>query len=165
MLKPSEMVMQFKLLILLKNGRNAAILKSPAACYYGFDINNLEFGFVYNWYAINDNRGLAPEGWTIPSDKKFNNFNDVLNWPDNSHPAQTKQILYPENISDFKFYITGYTNIEGQWIENKLNCYYWTCRGSVDGGGIAIGINVNERKIERLSFGKGIGLFVRCIKA
>ena len=25
------------------------------------------YGFLYNWYAVNDNRGLAPEGWHIPT--------------------------------------------------------------------------------------------------
>lgn len=33
--------------------------------------NSLEYGMkygkLYNWYAVNDPRGLAPEGWHIPS--------------------------------------------------------------------------------------------------
>jgi uncharacterized protein (TIGR02145 family) len=135
------------------------------ACYYGFDSKNSEFGLVYNWYAINDNRGLAPKGWEIPSDRAFNNFRDLLNWPDNSQPIQTNQIIHPEKLSDFKYYVTGYTNLEGHLVESSLNCYYWTFRGSPDGGGFSIVINVNERRIERLSFGKGIGLFVRCVKS
>jgi uncharacterized protein (TIGR02145 family) len=143
----------------------AAIKKLPMACYYGFDSKNSEFGLVYNWYAINDNRGLAPKGWEIPSDRAFNNFRDLLNWPDNSQPIQTNQIIHPEKLSDFKYYVTGYTNLEGHLVESSLNCYYWTFRGSPDGGGFSIVINVNERRIERLSFGKGIGLFVRCVKS
>lgn len=27
---------------------------------------------MYNWYAVNDSRGLAPDGWHIPSDDELN---------------------------------------------------------------------------------------------
>jgi uncharacterized protein (TIGR02145 family) len=144
--------------------QNAANKRLPMACYYGFDVNNSEFGLVYNWYAINDNRGLAPEGWEIPSDIPFNNLVGQLDWPDNSLSIQTKEIIYPKKISDFKFYVSGFTNLEGHLIESRLNCYYWTFKGSPDGGGVSIVININERRIERQSFGKGVGLFVRCVK-
>jgi uncharacterized protein (TIGR02145 family) len=41
--------------------------KTPAWCYYENDSsNNQKFGKLYNWYAVNDKRGLAPEGWIIP---------------------------------------------------------------------------------------------------
>ena len=26
-----------------------------------------EYGRLYNWYAVDDNRGLAPEGWRVPT--------------------------------------------------------------------------------------------------
>ena len=39
----------------------------PAWCYYENDTANLrKYGLLYNWYAVNDQRGLAPEGWHIP---------------------------------------------------------------------------------------------------
>jgi uncharacterized protein (TIGR02145 family) len=27
-----------------------------------------DYGHLYNWYALKDTRGLAPEGWHVPSD-------------------------------------------------------------------------------------------------
>lgn len=40
----------------------------PAWCYYNFDsLNGKTYGKLYNWYAVNDPRGLAPKGWKIPS--------------------------------------------------------------------------------------------------
>lgn len=40
----------------------------PAWCYYNNDPKNgLQYGRLYNWYAVTDPRMLAPEGWTIPS--------------------------------------------------------------------------------------------------
>jgi len=48
-------------------------LTTGAWCYYENDSNNgLVYGKLYNWYAINDPRGFAPEGWRIPADKDWN---------------------------------------------------------------------------------------------
>jgi len=45
-----------------------ASLKTGAWCYF---YNNTEYGAVYgklyNWYAVNDPRGLSPVGWHIPT--------------------------------------------------------------------------------------------------
>jgi uncharacterized protein (TIGR02145 family) len=43
--------------------------KQPAWCYYNNDpANGDKYGKLYNWYAVNDKRGLAPEGWRVPTD-------------------------------------------------------------------------------------------------
>lgn len=44
-----------------------ANLKTGAWCYYNNNpLNGEIYGKLYNWYAVNDPRGLAPEGWHIP---------------------------------------------------------------------------------------------------
>jgi uncharacterized protein (TIGR02145 family) len=46
--------------------------KKPACCFYLNDENNTnQFGLLYNWYAVSDPRGLAPNGYHIPSDKEW----------------------------------------------------------------------------------------------
>ena len=41
----------------------------PAWCYYNNDPSKgLKYGKLYNWYAVNDPRGLAPAGWTLSGD-------------------------------------------------------------------------------------------------
>jgi hypothetical protein len=58
---------------------NASISKKPAWCYYNNDPSNGEkFGKLYNWYAINDSRGLAPIGWHIPSRSDWETLIDYL---------------------------------------------------------------------------------------
>jgi uncharacterized protein (TIGR02145 family) len=49
-----------------------ANLTTGAWCYYNNDVGNNEtYGKLYNWYAVNDPRGLAPEGWHIASDSEW----------------------------------------------------------------------------------------------
>jgi len=46
---------------------SAAQNGTPAWSYYENDpLNGEKYGRLYNWFAINDPRGLAPEGWHIP---------------------------------------------------------------------------------------------------
>lgn len=36
------------------------------------DTSNLaDFGRLYNWYAVDDERGLCPTGWHVPTDEQF----------------------------------------------------------------------------------------------
>ncbi len=50
-----------------------------AWCYYGKDsINQDKFGKLYNWYAVNDPRGIAPQGWHVPSDGEWQILVDFL---------------------------------------------------------------------------------------
>jgi uncharacterized protein (TIGR02145 family) len=42
--------------------------KQPVWCYYRNDPKNgTKYGKLYNYYAVNDSRGLAPAGWHIPT--------------------------------------------------------------------------------------------------
>ena len=50
----------------------------PAWCYLINDTANNKFGKLYNWYAVNDPRGLAPEGWHVPTDTEWTNLIDFL---------------------------------------------------------------------------------------
>ena len=33
---------------------------------------------IYNWYAVNDPRGLAPEGWHVPTDQEWTALEKAL---------------------------------------------------------------------------------------
>jgi uncharacterized protein (TIGR02145 family) len=56
-----------------------ANLTIGAWCYYENDTaNDPVYGKLYNWYAVNDIRGLAPEGWHVPSDSESTVLIDYL---------------------------------------------------------------------------------------
>jgi uncharacterized protein (TIGR02145 family) len=56
-----------------------ANLKTGAWCYYENNTaNGTTYGKLYNWYAVNDPRGLAPQGYHIPSDAEWTILTDYL---------------------------------------------------------------------------------------
>ncbi|MFN6334964.1 MAG: FISUMP domain-containing protein [Sphingobacteriales bacterium] len=58
-----------------KAGRN----KQPVWCYYdNKGENGIKYGKLYNWYAVNDPRELAPFGWEVPKEEDFNTLISIL---------------------------------------------------------------------------------------
>ena len=53
--------------------------KQPAWCYYDNDSKNgVKYGKLYNWYAVNDPRGLAPAGYHVPTDAEWTTLENFL---------------------------------------------------------------------------------------
>jgi len=58
---------------------NAGENEQPAWCYYDNDpTNGTKYGKLYNWFAVNDSRGLAPDGYHIPTDEEWTILTDYL---------------------------------------------------------------------------------------
>jgi uncharacterized protein (TIGR02145 family) len=56
-----------------------AALTTGAWCYYQNNTaNGVIYGKLYNWYAVNDPRGLAPTGFHIPSDAEWTTLTTTL---------------------------------------------------------------------------------------
>ena len=56
-------------------------LSTGAYCYYSNSSSNGDiYGALYNWYAVeeDDTRGLAPEGWRVPTDAEWQTLVDYL---------------------------------------------------------------------------------------
>ena len=50
-------------------------LTTGAWCWYDNDsVNYSAYGKLYNWYAIKDSRGIAPNGWHIPDGLEWDNL-------------------------------------------------------------------------------------------
>jgi len=54
-------------------------LTTGAWCYYNNDPSTEpKYGKLYNWYAVNDPRGIAPTGYHVPSDTEWTVLTDYL---------------------------------------------------------------------------------------
>ena len=49
-----------------------SLLSTGARCYYDLDPGTSHgYGRLYNWYAVDDTRGLCPTGWHVPTDDEW----------------------------------------------------------------------------------------------
>lgn len=56
-----------------------ATLTTGAWCYYeNQTANGTIYGKLYNWYAVSDPRGLAPQGWHVSSKEDWQTFGTYL---------------------------------------------------------------------------------------
>lgn len=63
----------------VKDPAKWAKLTIGAWCWYNNDsATGHIYGRLYNWYAVNDPRGLAPAGWHIPSDAEWTKLSNYL---------------------------------------------------------------------------------------
>ena len=47
-------------------------LSTGAYCAYNNDNGNITtYGLLYNWYAVDDSRNIAPVGWHVPTDEEW----------------------------------------------------------------------------------------------
>jgi len=151
----------------------AAKAKAPAWCYYNNDEKNGDkYGKLYNWYAVNDSRGLAPEGWKVPSKEDFDQLiNHVGVLAGNADKLMSRKgWIYESGSNETGFnalpsggrFFTDDFEVKGEYA------YFWSSENdkikydNIDKAylfvlmGIFSGIS---------SYPKRYGLSVRCIKA
>jgi uncharacterized protein (TIGR02145 family) len=84
-------------------------LTTGAWCWYNNDsLNYSKYGKLYNWYAVNDPRGLAMDGWHVPSDGEWNKLVKYLDV--NADTSCTISPCIQSNIAGGSLKETGLLN-------------------------------------------------------
>jgi uncharacterized protein (TIGR02145 family) len=143
--------------------------KRPAWCYYNNDPANKEkFGRLYNWYAVNDPRGLAPFGWHIPTDDEWGTLIYALGGSDKPGPLMRSTTGWKEkgngnNLSGFNAQPASCRDHYATFYESGAGAYWWTSTPFITGGA-GYGYQLKTYG----SMGKNIytndALSVRCLK-
>jgi uncharacterized protein (TIGR02145 family) len=143
--------------------------KQPAWCYYDNNQKNGEkYGKLYNWYAVNDARNLAPKGWHIPSDAEWTILEKQLDKKikDTNH---IKTNASKHNVNNFFGELSGYRTSNGKFWRLGLCGGWWS--STERNGRYALGRNSNGNRNklgglnDDISYGsKGVGLSVRCVR-
>jgi uncharacterized protein (TIGR02145 family) len=148
----------------------AGIAKKPAWCYYNNDTTNTsKYQKLYNWYAIKDPRGLAPEGWHIPSNTdwmtlvKFCGTVDVAGGKLKSKSGWTQN---GDNISGFTGLPGGNRSQKGDFSGIKIKGQFWSSSEDMLIKDQAYSVMLIYSSIEALYIkaNKGNGFSVRCVK-
>lgn len=156
----------------------ASDLKQPAWCYYNNDSANFgKYGKLYNWYAVNDERGLAPEGWHIPKYDEWTILIDYLGgenvaghkmkstsgWENNGNGTNESGfggLPAPCRSSDGAFAdVIGYSCCWWCYTEDGSSSSWYSSLSCKDSS-----VFRYDLKRNKLESGRGRGLYVRCIK-
>jgi uncharacterized protein (TIGR02145 family) len=142
----------------------------PAWCYYGNNPENSEkYGKLYNWYAVNDPRGLAPEGFHVSSNEEWTILNDFLGGDDIGGKKLKSKYGWNENGNgtnevNFSAQPGGYRDETGYFDRESLNGYWWC--STFHHNEFAVNRNLYHL-IANLNSGEYLkegGMSVRCLK-
>jgi uncharacterized protein (TIGR02145 family) len=153
-------------------------LTTGAWCYYNNDPENGKiYGKLYNWYAVNDPRGLAPAGWHVPSDAEWTTLSTYLGGIDvaGGKLKSTGTIeggdglwLSPNtgatNESGFSGLPGGYSNYDCYYLDVRYYGYWWSSTEVDYTNAWFKYLEYYDTKIIRSSYGKVCGFSVRCVK-
>ncbi len=152
-------------------------LKTGAWCYYENKTENgVIYGKLYNFFAVNDKRGLAPEGWHIASDSE---------WTELAHYLGSDTIVGEKlksntgwdnkgngkNTSGFTALAGGYRLTNGSYDSvgsfdylGKFG-YWWTgkTKGATDAWPRILSYN-NKCIVRTINNKRNGGMSVRCVK-
>jgi uncharacterized protein (TIGR02145 family) len=105
----------------------------PVWAYYNFDpANGEKYGRHYNWYAVNDPRGLAPKGWHIPSNAEWISLvnaysgRNFAGGPLKSSSGWSNADGYNTNASGLGLLPGGYCNYQGLFRQMGAAAMFWT---------------------------------------
>ena len=145
-------------------------LTTGAWCYFDNDASNgTKYGKLYNWYAVNDPRGLAPNGYHIPTDAEWTQLSDYLGGESEAGTKMKSTSGWVENgngtnSSGFSGLPGGYRNYPGTfdvigkggswWSSTEFSTYVAWDRYL----GYAYG------DVSRVCVSKRVGFSVRCLR-
>ncbi|MCK4640761.1 MAG: fibrobacter succinogenes major paralogous domain-containing protein [Candidatus Marinimicrobia bacterium] len=156
-------------------------LTSGAYCIYdNNDSNAVTYGFLYNWYAVNDSRNIAPAGWHVPTDEEWKQLEMYLGmsqseadvtgdrgtnegsklkstsgWNDNSNGTDE---------SSFSASPGGYRYYSGSYYYIGYFAYFWSSTESSRYFAWNRYLNCLSSVVYRYGYYKRSGFSVRCVR-
>jgi len=143
--------------------------KQPAWCYYdNAPFNGELYGKLYNWYAVNDSRGLAPAGYHIPSDAEWTTLEDFLGKTDAGKKMKSTNGWNEDgngtNSSGFSGLPGGFRNYDGTFLGLGKCGYWWSSSEYYTDDAWVRGLGCNGGTVARYDGSKGGGFSVRCLR-
>lgn len=161
-----------------------------AYCAYDNDLDCADTcGFLYNWFAVNNPNGLAPEGWHVPSDEDWKQLEmfigmskahaDSIGSRGTIEGQKLKSTynweLWGEGTDEYGFNAQPcgwrYVNLtmgflKAEYIVLGYSTYFWTSTENLNMYKRAWtrGLGYGSNTISRGSGNENLGLSVRCIK-
>lgn len=155
---------------------------SGAYCNYDNNPDNVStYGRHYNGFVLNDSRGIAPNGWHIPSDDEWltlerqlgmSNNQSILNgWRGTTEGGKLKAQGYwaspnagATNTSGFTALPAGFRYPNGSFQSLSLYSGFWTSSLSGTEFAYARTLSSDTAAVYRAGYDKKQGMSIRCVK-
>ncbi|MBM3919014.1 MAG: hypothetical protein FJ344_05895, partial [Sphingomonadales bacterium] len=134
------------------------------------------YGKLYNWYSVNDSRGLCPVGWHVPSDAEWTTLTDFLGGTSVAGGKMKSTAIQPTsggwispntgatNSSGFTGLPGGYRS-SGGGVNNLGDGGGWWSSSDVGSGNAWYRfLNNGSAGAYRGNFGQRSGFSVRCAR-
>ena len=150
----------------IKAGKN----KKAVFCYYEYDSKNGKvYGKLYNWFAVNDPRGLAPAGFHVPSDAEWTVLTEYLG---GEYVAGEKLKSTSgwanggngDNSSGFNGLPGGDCSDLGYFSNSTVYGYFWSSSEYNTNNAWYRFLNYDYTIVDRYFNNKYNGLSVRCLR-
>lgn len=130
------------------------------------------YGKLYNWYAVNDPRGLAPIGWHIPDNGEWDILEATLGGPTlagaKMKEAGTEHWAMPNtganNNSGFTGLPGGFRGNFGTFDEFGTSGTWWSATESDLSNAYFRYVSYYSKELMNLTEVKQAGFYVRCIR-
>jgi len=151
-----------------------ADLTIGAYCWSNNDasVNKVTYGALYNWYAVNDSRNIAPAGWHIPSEAEWATLTTFLKGRSLAG-GELKETLTSHwsspnsgatNSSGFTALPGGYRKKDGAFSNVNVMGGWWASTEYSKSVAWYRYVDYSSSNIYSCSTYKNSGFSVRCIK-
>jgi len=153
-------------------------LSTGAYAVYGDNESNADtYGYLYNWYAVDDDRGVCPASWQVPTDGEYTALSDYLGGTSvaggklkecTEGSCPESEYWYSPNTGATNE--SGFTGLPGgahYYYGNSrhigYNGSFWSSTEYGSNDAWHRGLESNDSTIYRRDYGKDSGFSVRCV--
>jgi uncharacterized protein (TIGR02145 family) len=140
------------------------------AIYGNNNANDALYGKLYNWYAVNDSRGLCPVGWHVPSDAEWSTLTNSLGGASvaggkmKSTTGWNSPNTGATNSSGFTGLPGGNRDSGGGFYYLGSFGYWWSSSVAGSGDAWVRGLDFISASAYRYNFDHRYGFSVRCAR-
>jgi uncharacterized protein (TIGR02145 family) len=154
------------------NNQKWNTFSSGVRTIYAHDEKNIgNFGYLYNWLAVADTKGLCPVGWIIPRDIHWEELanslggNDIAGGKMKTVTGWQNPNLVATNESGFSGLAAGIRlDNDGSFSGFGQTSYWWSSTSFNSSTAVARILNNNDSVLGFIQFDNQAGFSVRCIK-
>lgn len=147
------------------------LLMGACCVYDNLDNHKETYGLLYNGYALDDNRKIAPEGWHVATDEEWQALVDYLGCSPGGKLKEKGTTHWDSpntgatNESGFSTLPGGFrSGNNGNFYNEGKEAYFWSCTESHNGYAWNWVLNYTSSSVYRNSRIRRDGYLVRCIK-